>query len=418
MNRTELLTLGMVVAFATALSASTMDRPTGIKIGDRMTLRPYVSASVTYDSNVDAMDTNKNQDDILWTISPGLGLDYAADNWSLLLEGYYSYHCYTKSQNVSRHNEHSYGETLRWNWADSTKVEKGWSMMIMESFRKLDMAEEITLGDGSAYTGDRYQFDITGALQRRINENWHADVNANYYLLDYDNDTASRWSANYGWQRWVVGAEAGFAPSKWTDFLLSANYQGYKQDNTDMTTYGDQSHGFSVMTGLGSYMTERISYRALVGWSRFEYGEGASSNDGFVYSLSGSWKISDTWSAMLLGTSYYQPSERERATKTRVDAFSLGLAKTMVRGKLRATFDATYRHEQQERVGYYAGGSSFDYDVDIVSARLGLNYSLNRYLALFVQGEYQRSWNSESDQMDGYLDYDRFMLTGGVRLTY
>ena len=45
-----------VVVSASVLTASAdvVDRPTGFKIGERMTLRPYVSLSYTYDSNVDS----------------------------------------------------------------------------------------------------------------------------------------------------------------------------------------------------------------------------------------------------------------------------------------------------------------------------------------------------------------------------
>ena len=45
-----------LTASASVLTASAdmVDRPTGFKIGERMTLRPYVSLSYTYDSNVDS----------------------------------------------------------------------------------------------------------------------------------------------------------------------------------------------------------------------------------------------------------------------------------------------------------------------------------------------------------------------------
>ena len=42
--------------------AEVLDRPTGIKIGERMTLRPYVSLSLTYDSNVRARSGDIIQD--------------------------------------------------------------------------------------------------------------------------------------------------------------------------------------------------------------------------------------------------------------------------------------------------------------------------------------------------------------------
>ncbi len=405
----------IAVMSAAVVSAETLDRPTGIKIGQRMTLRPYVSASATFDSNVGGRHSGSNSD-VMWTISPVLALDYRADNWSVLLDGFYNYHAYCKGENVNNHNQHSYGETLRWNWSDSQGASKGWTLMLSESYQRITMSDDIIQPGGRGYTADRDQLTVQGAIQRRFNEHFHGDVNASYYYLNYDNDKSGSTSALYGWQRWQVGIEAGYAPSPWTDFLVAGGYQGYRQDNTSMSSLGDNSHGFTVQGGLGSYMTERISYRALAGWSQFRYGgTGGSSDNGFVYTLSGSWKIGETWNMMLLGTSYYQPSERELSSRSRVDAVSWGLAKSLVRGKLRATLDLTYRHETHERVGK---DSSRDYDLDVATCRLGLNYTLNRFFSLFCYGEYQRSWNSESERANGFYDYDRWRATVGVRLSY
>ena len=396
-------------------SAEVLDRNDGFKIGQRMTLRPYVSFSMTYDSNVNSRHGGSNAD-MLWMISPGLSLSYNAESWSLLLSGYYNYTAYSKSEN-SDLNSHSYGEDLRWNWSNSTGAEKGWSLILGESFRAITAADDLTLSDGRGYNQDSRQFQLSGALMRRFNERWHADVNASYYWLDYQNDTRYT-GAMYGWDRWTAGAEVGFAPSKWTDIILAGAYQGYTQDNTDGNTanLGDSSQGFTFQGGLGSYMTERISYRLLAGWSRFEYGDGADTANGFVYTASGNWKIGETWNTMLLATSYYQPSERQYASQSRVDAISWGLAKVMVRGKLRATLDLRYRHETNEYAGSDEG--DWDYALDIITGRIGLSYSLNRFFSCFVSGEYQKSLNDESDARGGAYDYDRLRATLGVRLSY
>ncbi len=161
-------------------------------------------------------------------------------------------------------------------------------------------------------------------------------------------------------------------------------------------------------------MTDRISYRVLAGWSRFDYGGGASAENGFVYTVSGNWKIGETWNTMLLATSYYQPSERQYETKSRVDAISWGLAKVMVRGKLRGTLDLRYQRENQEHV--FDG--SYDYVIDRVTGRLGLTYFMNRFLSFFAYGEYMRSWNSESDSRGGAYDYEVMRVIGGLRLSY
>ena len=409
-------TFAFVIALALiqVSSAEVLDRQSGIKIGERLTLRPYVSTSITYDSNVDANRgrlTHSDKDDFLWTISPSLWLHYNGETWSTILSGFYNYRQYFKREHRN-YNRHEYGQQFRVNWANSVGAEKGWSLILGESFQQITMANDMIV-DGGSYNGDSRQFQIAGALQRRFNEHWHADVNSSYYWLDYENDKKNR-TAFYGWDRWQVGGELGFAPSKWTDILLSGSYQGYSQDNVSRSGISGDSRGYSVQGGIGSYMTERISYRALAGWSRFDYADNSSSANGFVYTLTGNWKIGETWNTMLLGTSYYQPSERQYASKSRVDAISWGLAKVLVRGKLRATFDIRYRRENHESVI----NSGNDYTLNIWTGRLGLDYSVCRLLSFFAYGEYQKSMNDDSPSHNNVYDYDRWRLTGGVKLSY
>lgn len=400
--------MAAVASVAAAASAEVMDRPQGIKIGQRMTLRPYVNLSVGYDSNPDQRH-NDAQGDVLWTVNPALGLTYKAENWALDFNVYYRYHAYCKKQTLNRQNQHNYGESLRYQWSNSRGGEKGWSLMLTETFQKVTMADDWTLNDGRSYNNDRWELTVQGAVQRRFNEFWHADVNASYYNLDYDNDGG--YGSLYSWQRWTAGLEAGFAPSRWTDLIIAGGYQGYRQDNT--VGYSGESQGYTVQGGIGSYATDRISYRLLAGWSRFEYARSASTDNGFVYTGSLNWKF-DTWHTMLLLSSYYQPSEREYNTRSRVDSVSWGLGKSLIRGKLTATFDTAYRHETHDHIS----NAGTDYALDILSARLGFNYTLNRYIGFFLYGEYLRSWNDDGERVNGYGDYDRWRVTGGLRLTY
>lgn len=415
MKKLHLILVGAVgLAVGCHAWADILDRPSGIKIGERMTLRPYVSTSLTYDSNVGGRGDD-GKEDCLWTVSPTLGLTYDAGNWSLLLSAFYNYRMYFEDRYKS--NRHEYGQDLRWQWSNSSGGEKGWSLVLGESFRQITKADDLTLSDGTRYAGDYRQLQVSGAVQRRINEQWHGDVNASYYWLDYMDSGNSQRSYCYGWDRWTVGAEAGFAPSKWTDILLSGSYQGYSQDNLSGSGYSGDSQGWSVQGGLGSYMTERISYRLLAGWSRFEYGDGLSTANGFVYTASGNWKIGETWNTMLLATSYYQPSERQYASKSRIDAVSWGLAKSMVRGKLRATLDLRYRRETNE-YELSGSGNDWDYVLNVITGRIGLDYTLNRFLSTFAYVEYQRSMNDEASKRGDLYDYDRWRATVGVRLSY
>ncbi len=420
-NSTVVLALALAAMFSLSAKAELLDRPAGIQIGQRMTLYPSVAFSIGYDSNPGSIHGRNGGDDdggdMMFVVSPAFNLTYRAEKWSLLLNGYYNYTGYTKSEYAEQHNRHSYGEDLRWNWANSSGGEKGWAIVLGQGFKQETMADEFTSTSGAGYQNDSRQLQLSGAVQRQFNTEWHGDINASYYWLDYlDNDNspvASR-SSFYGWQRWNIGFDAGFAPSQWTDIMINGQYHGYKQDNVDQYDLDDNSQGYSLQFGLGSYMTERISYRALIGWSRFEYAGGESTSDGFVYTLSGNWKIGETWNTMILATSYYQPSERQQASKSRVDAIGWALSKSLVSGKLTAALDLRYHRDTNE----YIMGEGYDYTIDVITGALSLNYSFNRILAAFVRGEYQRSFNSEDDSRNNAYDYDRWRATVGIRLSY
>ena len=121
-----LATTLVVSASVLTASADVIDRPSGIKIGERMTLRPYVSLSYTYDSNVDS--TKHAKDGSSWVVNPGLGAEYKGENWEIAGRAWYRYHAYN---NYSRQlNTSSYGETLTFKWADSLPNERGWSVLL------------------------------------------------------------------------------------------------------------------------------------------------------------------------------------------------------------------------------------------------------------------------------------------------
>ena len=54
----------------------------------------------------------------------------------------------------------------------------------------------------------------------------------------------------------------------------------------------------------------------------------------------------------------------------------------------------------------------------VVTARIGLNYIFNRFFSFFAYGEYIQSWDSGNHANTCYYEYERWRVTGGVRLTY
>ena len=419
MNTKNTLALFAAVLTSSALAADgEMSRPKGIPIGERMTLRPYVALSFTYDSNVDQM--KHSQDGSQWIVNPGLNLDYKGDNWTVEGAVWYQYHAYNNYSHQL--NQSNYGQHIKAGWTNSKQNEKGWSVLFTERFQQINQDDDMRSNNGRGIGRDRKEFSADGIIERRVNEYLHASALANYYLLDYDN-SVHKYASLYGWKRTRAGGEIGYAPTKWTDFILHANYQWYTQDNdSDRNSSGgargrhisSDSRGWSVMGGLATHATEKITYRLLGGWSRFEYGNGAKDIDGWTYEVSSNWKYSDTLHFMLLGSSYYQPSEREYGSCIKVYTLSLGAGKSLIRGKLTATADLAYRRESHEYSEYAAA----DYDEDIWTARVRLNYTLNRYISLFTGVEYQTEETSGGGVRAHEYDYDRWRGTVGVRLTY
>lgn len=410
--------LGAVVAVSPA-AAEIQDRPAGVKIGQRLTLRPYVSFDFTYDSN--SNQQNDNDGNTSWHINPHLNLTYKSERFNAELGLFYGYRAY--NSNSRNENGQDYGEDLRMSWTTAAADEKGWTILLTERYQRMTEDDDFQNNNGRGLWRDRTTFLVDADIERRFTDKLHASVYGSYYYLDYANDSKS-YIPLYGWQRWMGGVQVGYALSKWTDFVLTGNYQGYSQDNDyDVShmsdvygtkgRYSSESRGYTVHAGLQSRATEKISYRVLAGWSRFEYAGGESDSDGFTYSASANWMITDTWHTMLLASSYYQPSEREYGSANRVDSVSWGLAHSMIRGKLNATLDAAYRRETRA----YTDQSAPDYDEDIFSFRLGLDYTLNRFFAIYARGEYQCCLFDEDIYGDD-CDYNRFRVTVGFRLQY
>lgn len=417
MNTSKFMVAMCASTLAVAAVASDYERPQGFKVGDRLTLKPYVSMSFTYDSNVDS--TKHGKDGSSWVVNPGLGLEYAGDNWGLQGQAWYQYHAYNNYSHQL--NTSSYGERLHYSWKNSRPDEKGWTVKFSERFQQISQDDDMSEKNGRGVGRDRKEFSFDGEIERRLNRNIHLAVTAGYYLLDYDNDV-KKYAPMYGWKRATVGGEVGYMASPWTDFIVAANYMWYDQDNNKLRGsryYEDSdargrkiksdSRGWSIMGGIATRATERLDYRILGGYSRFEYGDGAKDLGGFTYQASGRWRIEDRLSFMLLGSSYYQPSESAYGQVRKVYTISAGFAKSFIRGKLTSNLDFAYRRESTEYSEYRAD----EYDEDIYTGRVGLNYHLNRFFTFFGRLEYQFT-----DSERRSYEYDRWRGTVGVRLSY
>ena len=390
-------------------------RPKGFRFfNNHLTIKPYVSLAYTYDSNIDM--AHHAEDDSIFAVMPGADFVWRGERWALTGSLWYRYRYYCEYNKDL--GENSYGEGLSYDYSSSEKNEKGWTLMLAEKYGFYNQSDDLTSRNGRGIWRDRETVDAAAVLERRFTERWHADVQGQYNWIEYKNDTG-HYAPLYGWSEYSAGLQAGYAASKWTDLLVAAGYSRYDQKTNSRGQqlsrhYSGNSDAYSVMGGIGSHMTELITYRALVGASWFDYGNAGDTDSGWTYSLSANWRIHRQVQLSVLGSSFYQPSERYIGQGIKVYTLSGGISYLTLGDRLNLNANLSWRYEENVYSdSYYTRRQS--YDESWLSARLGADYLVNRWMSVFANIMWEQEWagNGNSD-----YDYDRLRGTLGVRFHY
>lgn len=392
-------------------NGSEANKPRGFRFfNNHLTIKPSVSLSYTYDSNIDT--THKSASDSIFMVMPSADFVWKGERWELVGNLWYRYNAYCDYSDEM--GENSFGEALAYKWTNSDRPgEKGWSLLLSERYAYINQSDTLTSGDGRGIWRDRQRFDASGTLERRFTDRLHADISGQYNWIDYKNDTG-KYAPLYGWSEWAAGLQAGYAASKWTDILIAGGYANYTQkQGTGQYHYNNDSEVWTVQAGFGTYATERITYRFLIGSSWLDYGGRSNADSGWTYTLSGNWRIMRQLQLSVLGSSYYQPSERTRGQALKVTSLSAGVSYLTLGDKMRLHGDISWRHEDVAYNDAYLGWAN-DYDEDLLSIRIGADYTLNRWMTIFANIAWEEDWCDEYEQ----YDYDRFRGTIGVRFHY
>ena len=389
-------------------------RPTGFRFfNQHLTIKPYVSLSYTYDSNVDADRTSS--DDSVFAINPAVDFEWRGAKWMLVGNVWYRHRYFCEYNDEM--GEDSFGESLQFRYASSAQNEKGWSLMLSERYAFISQSDDFDSRNGRGIWRDRQTIDVAGVLERRFNERWHMDIQGQYSWLDYENNKKNNYPL-FGWSQYSTGAQFGYAASKWTDMLVAAGYSRYDQDLSgyDIPTsrnYADKSDSYSIQGGIGTRATERISYRLLMGASWFDYGNAGSTDCGWTYTLSGNWRIHRQVQLSLLGSSYYEPSDEYVGQARKVYNLSGGISYLTLGDRLKLSGNIAWRFDET----CYSDAvynSKYNYNRTHVSTRFGADYLLNRWASIFAQV----IWDNESADSNSRLNYDRVRGVMGVRFHY
>ena len=115
-----------------------------------------------------------------------------------------------------------------------------------------------------------------------------------------------------------------------------------------------------------------------------------------------------------MGSSYYQPSERYVGQAVKVYTLGGGVSYLTLGDRLNLTANVSWRYEEN----IYSDDAYTrrqNYDESWLSARLGADYLVNRWMSVFANIMWEQEWcgNGNKD-----YDYDRFRGTLGVRFHY
>ena len=405
---------GVAIAQQGVTKPQTESRPMGFRFfNQHLTIKPYVSLSYTYDSNVDADRTSS--DDSVFAINPAVDFEWHGSKWMLVGNVWYRHRYFCEYNDEM--GEDSYGESLQFRYSSSAPSEKGWSLMLSERYAFISQSDDFDSHNGRGIWRDRQTLDVAGVLERRFTERWHMDIQGQYSWLDYDNDVTKNYPL-FGWSQYSTGVQIGYAASKWTDMLVAAGYSRYDQDlsGNDVKTfrnYNDKSDSYSIQAGLGTRATERISYRALMGASWFDYGDASSTDCGWTYTLSANWRIHRQVQLSLLGSSYYEPSDEYVGQARKVYTLSGGISYLTLGDRLKLSGNVAWRfNETCYSDAVYSSRQNYDYTY--ISTRLAADYLLNRWSSIFAQ----LIWDNQSYDNNSDHDYDRFRGVLGVRFHY
>ena len=404
---------------AVSVAASAANKPTGFRLLDnRLTIKPYVSLSMTYDSNV-ASSRSKTQDDIVFLVQPGASFEWKGERWTLTGTLFYGYSYYCEYND--RAGNHTYGETLKYSWSNVSEDGRGWNLLLSETVRLISQSDGLNSDEGRGVWRDREQATISGVLERRFTKRWHADVSGPYNWLDYKNDTG-KYVPLYGWSEYSAALSAGYVLTPWTDLLVETGYSRYLQKESRSLTsnrhFSNSSQSYTVQGGVGTHATKQISYRALMGMSWLDYGGVSDADHGWSYSLSANWRISRNLQWSTMGSSYYRPSERTLGSAIKAYTMSTGLSYLTLGDRMNLTVNTSWRHDENVFADSISGG--LDSDEDFISFRVGANYIVNRWVSVFANATYTKEFSDHQDATTGThnYDYDRFRATIGLRLHY
>lgn len=381
----------------------------GIALGSFI-LSPFVDLNGTYDSNVRLLSTN-TIDDIFVDIMAGLACVNSNKNWEVNGRAWYMWRHYCNTPDLD-HAEWSIRTDLGWGKRDSLKLDLNYKYRYTEDIDRnpttssgiSSESQPLILAEDRALRVARTLHDLSIAGGRDLTDKTAVDLGYSYSSTEYPATNLNDWLEHK-----LLG-EAGYRATDktWIHLQLQAGLQ-------DSDSLGRQSLFALLRLGAQTRTTEKISYKASLGFERYDYQYSYNTATQqeynlFSFDITGKWKATRKLHFQLTGRNGVQPTAEYDNNIMTVYLASLS-CEYYFNDPLYASLTGSYRHdfyEEQEIVD----GILQDIENRQISGYARINYAPpKKFYKIYVEGRYEITRAT-------WTDYDQLRLTLGLMLKY
>lgn len=356
----------------------------------------YAKTGLFYDSNVygSKRSGGGKEGSAGWNVTPGIDIGTVRPDWGMSLAAYLSYDEYFASE-----FDPEYTGSERFTLYKNSEK---WRTVLTQTYtRTKDISFDNPI---AAQSGNMYDtMGVSGVFGLTVSEKTSLSFSAGYNRTSYEAKEMS------GYQSGTLSGELSRRISGKTDWVSSASVTG----DDGQRLKGGMSYQYSLMSGIGSRLTEKVRYRILAGLMYYEYDGGVGDKQTqLAPSFSGNltWQINRKWAASWMLNSGFQPSY----SATYSDGYQM-MYGSAIGVNYAPTRRLSFRLDGATQMIAYEGEWGPDYDKwgYNESVRMTINYIATKYCTVFASANYSIYQQATPDS-----DYDRFRGDLGLTFRY
>lgn len=293
----------------------------GIKVGDT-TLSPYLDVQGAYDSNVQVTDKNA-QDDVLFVETVGLDVSRMTDKVKLSGKAWVAPAQYV---DLSEEDHTDFGAKVAGLLGTREMVEAD----LGAEYKQLEQLDYSTKS-----IEERKMTDLRAGVGRSLTDKLEGDIAGTYSSTDYTSEDLLDWSEA------AMSVEMGHAMTAKTAATITGRLASQDKTLDSNATLG------SVLVGVKSRRTDKLSANAGVGFRSCDYGD--DTMNGFSFKVGGTWKATPMMTVRATAGDETLPATQdlnnERVVTTVNAAVDYKIATDYT-----ATVNGTYRNEKYDKL--------------------------------------------------------------------